>query len=83
MKICIACGMPMTEPEDFALRDPSKEYCRYCCRPDGDMQDFEEKKEGMTHFIMETQGIAKEVAEKAALNAMKNLPAWKEHLNEE
>jgi hypothetical protein len=28
MKICIACGMPMNEPADYAMEDPSKD-CRF------------------------------------------------------
>ena len=77
MKNCIACGMPMQKKSDFAMGDESKDYCVYCARPDGSMQSFEEKKESMTNFIIETQGLAHEPAERAALSMMKKLPAWK------
>lgn len=77
MKVCIACGMPMNEPSDFAMNDPSKDYCVYCCRPDGSMQSFEEKKEGLTAFIVKTQGFDQSAAEKTAENMMRQLPAWK------
>ena len=77
MKNCIACGMPMKKPEDFAMNDESKDYCVHCARPDGSMKNFEEQKEGMTNFIIKTQGLAHEAAEGAALSMMKKLPAWK------
>lgn len=79
MKTCIACGMPMKNISDFAMNDESKDYCLHCARPDGTMQSFDEKKESMTNFIIKTQGMAREVAESAALSMMKKLPAWESH----
>lgn len=73
---CIACGMPMEKDEDFAMRDRSKEYCRYCARPDGTMQNYEEKLAGMTAFIMRTEGIAQAAAQESARSRMAKLPAW-------
>ena len=77
MKTCIACGMPMKKAPEFAMGDESKDYCAHCARPDGSMKSFEEQKEGMTNFIIKTQGLAREAAEGAALSMMKKLPAWK------
>lgn len=78
-KTCIACGMPMKEAADFALRDTNKDYCTHCARPDGSMQSFEEKKEGLTSFVIQTQGLEKSAAQAAAEAMMKHLPAWKAH----
>jgi len=77
MKKCIACGMPMSKKDDFALSDESKDYCIHCANADGSMHSFEEKKESMTNFIIKTQGLDRNVAESAALSMMMNLPAWK------
>ena len=77
MKNCIACGMPMNKASDFAMNDESRDYCVHCARKDGSMQNFEEKKENLTGFIIKTQGLAREAAEGAALSMMKKLPAWK------
>lgn len=77
MKTCIACGMPMVKKKDFALNDESKDYCVYCARPDGEMQSFEEKKEGLKQFIVKTQGFDDKAAEKMAESMMRRLPAWK------
>ena len=76
MKTCIACGMPMEKPEDFAMGDTSRDYCLYCARPDGSMQSYDEKLEGMTHFIMKTQGFNETAAREAARGMMAKLPAW-------
>ena len=75
-KICIACGMPMKEIADFAMKDTSRDYCVHCARPDGAMQSFEEKWENMTDFIIKTQGLDKNVARNTAKSMMKKLPAW-------
>ena len=75
-KNCIACGMPMRNPDDFALNDTAKDYCVHCARPDGSMQSFEEKKESLTGFIVKTQGLDRGAALKVAESIMKKLPAW-------
>ncbi len=76
MKTCVACGMPMNNPEDFAMKDESKDYCQYCQRPDGSMQSYLEKLEGTTHFLMKTQGLEEHAARETAIRLMKKLPAW-------
>jgi hypothetical protein len=77
MKQCIACGMPMTKPEEFAMGDPAKDYCVYCARPDGSMQSYQEKLASMTEFLVRTQGLAQTAARSAAEGMMAKLPAWK------
>ncbi|WFR59256.1 zinc ribbon domain-containing protein [Anaerocolumna sp. AGMB13025] len=81
MKICISCGMPMTKAEDYPLKDESKDYCIYCARTDGSLQSFEEKKEGMSEFLMRTQGIDRAVAHKTAEEFMKKQPAWENYFD--
>ncbi|AFM01657.1 MULTISPECIES: zinc ribbon domain-containing protein [Desulfitobacterium] len=78
MKTCIACGMPMTKAADYALGDENKEYCLYCARPDGSMQSYPEKVEGMTDFLTRTQGLDKEAARQMAIRTLAKLPAWKD-----
>ena len=80
MKKCIACGMPMESPEDFAMNDETKDYCTHCARPDGSMQSFEEKKTNLANFMVKTQGLAREAAEAVALSMMRKLPAWADQL---
>lgn len=77
MKTCIACGMPMSAKEDYPMGDESKEYCRFCARPDGAMQTFEEKLENMTEFIQSKQGLDQETARDIAKSMMLTLPAWR------
>ena len=76
MKTCIACGMPMTKPADFAMGDESKDYCVYCARTDGSMQSYEEKLDGMTDFLVRTQGLDPAAARETAKTSMAKLPAW-------
>ena len=62
LKVCVACGMPMKEPSEFAMGDTGLDYCVFCARPDGSMQSFDEKREGLTDFIVKTQGFDRTVA---------------------
>jgi hypothetical protein len=75
-KTCIACGMPMSKPEDYPLRDESKDYCVHCARADGSMQSYEERAAGMAAFIVRTQGLDEGAALAAAKSLMARLPAW-------
>lgn len=77
MKTCIACGMPMENLSDYAMGDTEKDYCRYCARPDGSMQSYEEKLESLTGFIVKTQGLDIKAADAAARSMLSRLPAWK------
>ncbi len=77
MKICIACGMPMREPADYPLQDESKDYCKYCARPDGTMQSYAEKVEGTTAFLIRTQGLDAQAAHDTAVRMLAKLPAWR------
>lgn len=76
MKTCIACGMPMEKAEQFAKGDTSLDYCAYCAKPDGSMRNYDETLEGMTQFMVRTQGVDEGVARTAAAEAMAKLPAW-------
>lgn len=74
---CIACGMPMSTPADHAMSDPAKDYCLNCARPDGTMVSREEALEGLTAFMVNTQGIDEAAAREAVAELMTKLPAWK------
>ena len=78
MTTCIACGMPLNRPEDHAMGDETKDYCFHCARPDGSMVSRDEAIEGLTAFMVKTQGIAPEAARPAVKEMMARLPAWKE-----
>jgi len=75
-KTCIACGMPMSRPEDFAMGDVTRDYCVHCARPDGTMQSYGEKLESLTRFIVKTQGLQENAARLGAKTMMERLPAW-------
>lgn len=74
---CISCGMPMTKPEEFGGGNTKNNYCVYCARPDGSMKSRQQVLEGMTAFIVRTQGIDVEAARAAAQGLMAKQPAWR------
>lgn len=78
---CIACGMPMVAPEEFAMGNPAKAYCVHCARPDGGMQSYEEKLASMTAFIVRTQGLDESSARNGAAAMLAQLPAWRKRLS--
>jgi hypothetical protein len=78
MKFCVACGMPLRKQSDWAMGDETKDYCKFCARPDGSMQSYEEKLEGTAEFILRTQKLDREVARRMAVRLLADLPAWKE-----
>lgn len=80
MKTCIACGMPMKNKSDFAMEDTNKDYCVHCARKDGSMQSFDEKVDGTTAFLINTQGLDEAVARDTAKNILLKLPAWKNNI---
>ena len=78
-RICVACGMPMSKPEDFAAADVTKDYCRHCARPDGSLQSYREKLQSYSDFLVKTQGLDPRAAKATAKDIMSKLPAWKDH----
>ena len=77
-KECIACGMPMSKPADFAMGDTTRDYCVHCARPDGSMQSYDEKLASLTSFLVRTQGLDGKAAAVGAVDMMARLPAWKD-----
>jgi hypothetical protein len=76
---CVACGMPMQKDADHAGGDSSKNYCHYCVTDDGSMVNYEQALEKMTQFTIDQKGLEKTTALKIVKEAMKQLPAWKDH----
>lgn len=75
---CIACGMRMDRPEDYALGDVSKDFCAHCTQPDGSMKSYDEVLEGITGYLMRSEGLEEDAAREKAKGMMARLPAWKE-----
>ena len=74
---CISCGLPLRLPEDHALSDVRRNYCRHCAGPDGALKTYDEVRAGMAQFLQRTQGVDQAVANQMAEQMMANLPAWK------
>lgn len=77
MKMCIACGMPMTAIADYPLHDLSKNYCKHCAHSDGSMKTFDEKWQEATLKYSNNHNVDYLVAKETAYTILKKLPAWK------
>lgn len=77
MKMCIACGMPMTAIADYPCHDMSKNYCKYCAHIDGTMKTFDEKWMSLTSHYVNHHGLEYSVAKETAYTILRKLPAWK------
>jgi len=75
-KKCMSCGMPMTKLEDFGGGNPANIYCVHCSNPDGSLKSYDEALKGMVNFMVMTQNMDRETAEKAAREYMSKMPAW-------
>ena len=76
VKNCMSCGIPMTKPEDFGGGNPANIYCVHCSNPDGSLKSYDEVLGGMVNFMMMTQNMDRETAERAAKEHMSKMPAW-------
>ena len=68
--------MPLTKLEDFGGGNPANIYCVNCANPDGSLKSYDEVLEGMVNFMMMSQNMDRETAEKAAKEYMSKMPAW-------
>ena len=75
-KKCMSCGMPMTKLEDFGGGNPANIYCVHCANSDGTLKSYDEVFKGMANFMVMSQNMDKETAEKAAKEYMAKMPAW-------
>jgi len=75
-KNCMSCGMPMAKLEDFGGGNPANIYCVHCSNPDGSLKSYDEALKGMVNFMVMTQNMDRETAEKAAKEHMSKMPAW-------
>jgi len=76
IKKCLSCGMPLGQPEDFGGGNPENVYCSHCSHPDGSLKSYDEVASGMVNFMMSTQNMDREAAEKATGEYMARMPAW-------
>lgn len=78
-EICQSCGMPMASVEDHAPGNPHSLHCKYCSKPDGALQEFDERFERMVQWQMRQKGSDRTSAEQSTREYMKKMPVWKDH----
>lgn len=79
MARCESCGYEMNAPEDHAPGDAHSRHCRYCSKPDGVLQDFEERFERMVQWSLRRDGLDRAEAEERTRAYMRSMPLWKDH----
>ena len=63
---CGSCGMPMERPEDFALGDVTRPYCRHCTDAHGELLPFDQVLATNARFYVESQGVTPAAADAMA-----------------
>ncbi len=74
---CGSCGMPMEKPEDFALGDVTRPYCRYCTDAHGELLPYEQVLETNAGFYVDSQGVTRAAAIEMARAMLADQPAWR------
>jgi hypothetical protein len=70
--------MPLEKPEDYALGDVTRPYCRYCTDARGELLPYEQVLETNKRFYVESQGITPEAATRMAREMLADMPAWRD-----
>lgn len=75
---CLSCGMPMEHTQREAASEVAK-LCPRCVDSDGHLKSYNEVFERLVaHHFMKEKGMSRPEAEKAALERMSELPAWRD-----
>ena len=69
--------MPMEEAKQHGAGREDNPYCIYCTNAGGNLKPRKEVREAMINFYMQSQGKAREEAEKYVDEQMSGMPAWK------
>jgi hypothetical protein len=67
--------MPMEKPEDFALGDVTRPYCRFCTDARGELLPYEQVLETNARFYVESQGVTPSAATAMAEAMLAGMPA--------
>lgn len=78
MTHCETCGMPMNQPEHFALGDTSSTFCVHCVDEDGTLKSAEDIFAGGVQFFMNSTGADRVMAEKITRKNMNQQTYWQD-----
>ena len=68
----------MERPEDFALGDVTRPYCRYCTDARGELLPFDQVLATNARFYVESQGVTPAAADAMARAMLEDMPAWRD-----
>ena len=67
----------MEKPEDFALGDVTRPYCRHCTDARGELLPYEQVLETNAGFYVESQGVTRAAAIEMARATLADKPVWR------
>ena len=62
--VCVACGMPLTKPDDFGNKNTHSKTCIHCTRPDGQVKSCDEVFAGGLVFFQNAFGVKEDLAKR-------------------
>jgi len=71
--------MTMNGVDDHAPGHPGSTWCRYCSKPDGSLQEFQERFERMVSWSVRKDGLDRGAAEEATRSYLRSMPVWRDH----
>jgi hypothetical protein len=69
----------MEKADDHAPGDEHSRHCAYCSKPDGSLQDFDERFERMVQWSLRRDGLDRAGAEQKTKAYMRTMPLWRDH----
>lgn len=69
----------MTNPIDFAAKNPESKYCRHCVDDLDELKSYEEVFSNQVGFLMEAEKLSQETAETRVKEQLSKTTTWKDH----
>ena len=80
---CVACGMPLDNPEYIGAQTEAGLFCKFCVKEDGTPKSCQEIFNGGVHFFVQSiPGTSRELAERVTRKNMNRLPYWQDRKDE-
>lgn len=73
--------MPLERAEDCPSGNMQSDICIHCAHPDGTLKPYNEVLEGMTGYLIHSQGLDPKAARQMADVELKKHPAWQKNPN--
>ena len=79
-KFCLACGMPLTKPEEIGGHHPQGDICTYCVDEQGQLKSGAEIFQGGVQFFLHSlPTVSPDLAERVVRRNMQSLDYWQQN----